>query len=485
MPWAVARVSAASSRQSSASARPAGRDRVAERGQAGVADRPGDDRGRDVGRLGAVGSRSASPSAGGAALHRARTASSRARTGRPGSVESSASARTASTSGDETRSSIAGGRNGIRRSSATDDRRQQLPVRPGEDRPSRRRRTASCRTRRPMRTVVVRRVRREHDRPPMLPGRRGSPSRTARRLCSTSRTARATTGRRAAVVHLEVDAPQAREGTRRARAPDGHRRAASRRSTGRRRRRRRPDWRARRGGAPSGAGHDRGPGPRRRAGARIGPAIAPAATASASQGADGPRDEVVEVEAAGLRDRALVRDEGPRDRARRPDRPRPRPHRRRRSSLSREIAVSSARHPAGPASGATSRRSAIRSTSGSTAARRRAGSRGQGHGTSAPEPRRPAADTPSGARALREPLAELLGRPLVERDRRDLAGRCRAGRDEPGDPGDEGGRSCRSPPEPRRGSGRAARSPRPAGPARGRARRSATDGCSGDATIGR
>ncbi len=159
------------------------------------------------------------------------------------------------------------------------------------------------------------------------------------------------------------------------------------------------------------------------------------------QSAECPRDEVVEVEATGLRDRGFVRDEGPRDQAglrigrdrgridaqiqleprdRRVERPPPG-----RAGVRGDLAEK--RHPI------DERLDAL--------ARHRAGSRGRGHGTSEPEPRRPRRPIPpKGAKAVDEPLAELLRRPLVERDRGDLAGRRRAGRDEPRDPRDERGR---------------------------------------------
>ena len=81
--------------------------------------------------------------------------------------------------------------------------------------------------------------------------------------------------------------------------------------------------------------------------------------------------------------------------------------------------MSRRRQPAGPAAGATCRRIAIDRQAVPRPHRRRAGSPGPSawkvRTRTAPPP------TPSGASADVEPLAQLLGRALVERDRGDLA----------------------------------------------------------------
>ena len=133
-------------------------------------------------------------------------------------------------------------------------------------------------------------------------------------------------GGRAPVVHRRGPRVGGRARTsRRGRAAAGRRRAASRRSTGRRRRRGRSGSPAPRAGAPSGAGSGRGPGPRRRGGGHTALASVARTEGSDSRSLDRPDDEVVEVEAAGIGERPLVRDEGPRRRtgvrvARRPSR---------------------------------------------------------------------------------------------------------------------------------------------------------------------
>ena len=123
-------------------------------------------------------------------------------------------------------------------------------------------------------------------------------------------------GPRAPVVRLEVDPSQARQGRPPGRGPVARRRAASRRSTGRRRPRGTRRWPAPRAAARAPAGSDRGPAPRRRAAARTGRASAASTRPIGLEEPERPDDEVVEVDAAELRDRPLVGDERARDRAR-------------------------------------------------------------------------------------------------------------------------------------------------------------------------
>ncbi len=199
---------------------------------------------------------------------------------------------------------------------------------------------------------------------PMPPGRLGSPSRTARGCARRG----GRPGRRPSAG--SGSSPRDRRAasramTHRATTLGEHRPAASRRSTGRRRRRRRLDWPAPPEAAPSGAGRDRGPAPRRRADARSDRATAPTAPPSASRtrtvratrsSKSRPPDSAIAASYA-TKVRAISPASGSAATAAAST-----PM----SSLSREIAVSRARQPAGPAAGAIRRRRAIRSTSGST-----------------------------------------------------------------------------------------------------------------------
>ena len=298
-----------------------------------------------------------------------------------------------------------------------DDRRQQLAVRPGEDGPRVPSSSAASDPAGARSAAVSSAASGARTRRPARRAAAGSPWRTARRLCSTSRTARSTTGRRTAVVDLEVDPAQAGQRVRRGRGPAGRRRAASRRSTGRRRRRGRSGSPAR-PAAARGRSCERSTSwtsstsrcaqrARQRA-SRAGSARRPASArrtrsskSSAPRAASGP----------------LVGDEGPRRSVRRPGRRRRPPASTASSSLSREIAVSSRPSSAALTSGQSDRQDLGRSTrSERRRRRRRAGSPGRGRGTSGPG--RAGRDAERRQRRV-EPLAELLGGPLVEGDRRD------------------------------------------------------------------
>ena len=278
------------------------------------------------------------------------------------------------------------------------DRRQQLAVRPRQDRPRRAVvRPASAIARAQADRLVGRR------RAPGRGGRRRRPGRIRfanRSLVVLDEPDGPLDDRtRAAVVDLEVDATQARQSVRRAPGSGGRRRVASRRSTGRRRRRGRSGSPARPAAGRARAAPDRRPGPRRRAARR-----------SAAASGRGAPDRVRAIRIArrmrSSKSRppvaataALVGDEGARHRARPPGRPRrPRPSRRARPSAAR-YACRAAAEPAASAHGADARRrTAARSASGSIATPGVArGSRARGRGTSGPGP------CPARRRAARRP----------------------------------------------------------------------------------
>ena len=166
--------------------------------------------------------------------------------------------------GESSSSSIRGARNGSPRRRATDDRRQQLAVRAGQDGPRRAvvrpgpdRRARAGRSRR---TGPGARTSRPVAAGP-APDRLGEPLAVV--LDEPNGPLDDLT--RAAVVHLEIDPAQAGQEGLEPRGSAGRRRAASHRSTGRRRRPGRSGWPGRPAAARAGAGRDRRPGPRRRA----------------------------------------------------------------------------------------------------------------------------------------------------------------------------------------------------------------------------
>ena len=387
----------------------------------------------------------------------------RTRSGRRGSV-AAASARSPSSVGRSSGSRDAIGTEREPPLQRDGERRQELAVRPGQERPASRRRPATpSRIRSARRDLVGRRPARG----------RGCPVAFGRGLDDL--------GEPLAVVLDQPDGPphdrspgsgswsRGRPAAgpaahRRAPGPGGRRPAASRRSTGRRRRRGRSGSPAPRGAGPAGAGSGRGPGPRRRAGALHAARQRASTSAVRSRRRSGARDEVVEVEAAAPLDRALVGDERPGDRARAPDPAATSSAVTPRSSLSRENACRAGAARPAAASGATARRTVIRSTSGSTAPTgRRAGSPARARGTSGREPRparRPAARAPPSSRSRSSSAARLLNVIAA------IVPGAAPAVDQPGDPGDERRRLARARPARRTGSARAAPSRPPAGRAR-------------------
>ena len=248
---------------------------------------------------------------------------------------------------------------------ADGDRRQQLAVRPGEDRP-RRVVVGPGVDDPPDPDRLVARIAREDDRP-LAAAPPGSSSRTARGCARRGgrRARRRSAGSGSSRRGRPGAGPAAR---RRATGRGARPRVASRRSTGRRRRRRRRGSPAPRGAARAGAGPGRGPAPRRRGDARTGSRHAPEDRRRPIRGAPapGPRGRRSRARPSPATARSYstnVRAVGPASSsAATSSAVTPR------SSFRREIAVSSARQPAGPAAGATWRRIAIRSTSGSTTA---------------------------------------------------------------------------------------------------------------------
>ncbi len=257
--------------------------------------------------------------------------------------------------------------------------------------------------------------------------------------------------RRAAVVDLEIDAPEARQRLPRSPARDGHRRVASRRSTGRRRRRGRSGSPARRAAAPSRS-CDRSTSwtsstsrwlHRRRHRSEVGRVLLEDRRERAGRGRRNRGHHARRAPAR--RRRRLARP------ARRRGRRRPRRRQRPRSSFSRENAVSRRPRSAGDVRGHSSaiELGAVDQRLDRTG-RHRGGSRGRGHGTSGrgPSP----APTPSGASAASARsasssaarLLKVIAAIVVGVERRRRRAR-RSGR--------PGSWSCRCPPARRTGPG--------------------------------
>ena len=369
----------------------------------------------------------------------------------------------ASTSGEPTRSSAAGGRNGSRRS-------RQTAIAGSSSRFVRARiaRVASssgqASTTRPIRTGSSARDRARGRSAPSPPGPARIVFANRSRLCSTRRTARPTTGRRAAVVHDEVDPAQARQrrGERQDPAHVGEPPAVDRlvvvadeEDAVRRRReeQRQPELR------PVEVLRLVDEQVRRtaRASARATPASPRAAPA---RGPRGRRSRAPPSRRRAARTRRTSARPGPPPGRRRP---------RRRSTPqvqleARDRECRAGRQPAGPASGATWRRT----PSGRRAAPRTAPASRRISRPSAwnVRTRTAPAATPSGssAAASRSPSSSAARR--VERDRGDRIRARRAAVDQPRDAGDERRRLAASPPARRTGRARAAPSRRHAGPAR-------------------
>ena len=262
VPWAVARVSAASSRRSSASRARAAIDAARSR-EAGRLARTPSPRGPRRATAPAI-RRSPGRTAPSRGCGRARRAPARRGGGLPAGRGPSSSS---------TRSDSIGQLDPRRPERHAEperrgDDRQQLAVRPGQD--GARRAVVGPRRAGPLEAGPLVGGSGARTRRPSAFGPGSDDLGEPLARCARRAGPRARGPARTAVVRLEVDAAQAGQALVGDQEPPARRRAASRRSTGRRRRRGRSGSPAPRAAAPGAAAPGRGPAPRRRAGAGSG-----------------------------------------------------------------------------------------------------------------------------------------------------------------------------------------------------------------------